>query len=226
MTNYFKFIQEYPALFDNTDALFQIILDPDIIKNWEKQKKDELQEKNLPLEWGNIGIVLNDPYNLIIRDLVRFPNGEMRGYGRSIATASLKGGKGVAVLPVFEEKIMLLHQYRHATRQWHYEVPRGYGEPYISAQENARIEIEEETGGQIDILIEMGDLHNNTGYEMVSVALFFARMISIGNPNRNEGITNFTYLTKDELEEWIADGRITDGFTIAAYTKAKIKGLI
>ena len=121
---------------------------------------------------------------------------------------------------------MLLHQYRHPTRQWHYEVPRGYGEPHVSAIENAHKEIEEETGGKIEELVSLGEFHNNTGYEAASVALFYARLSSVGAANVNEGIESFVWLTVEELEEWIADGKITDGFTIAAYTKAKLKGLI
>ncbi|MBU1661746.1 MAG: NUDIX hydrolase, partial [Chloroflexi bacterium] len=161
-----------------------------------------------------------------IRDLVKFPDGEMGGYIRSVTAASLRGGHGVVVLPEHQGKIMLLHQYRHPTRQWHYEVPRGYGEPSIPADENARLEIEDETGGKIAELVSLGEFFNNTGYESASVALFYAKLASVGEANVNEGIESFVWLTVKELEEWIANEKITDGFTIAAYTKAKLKGLI
>ena len=121
---------------------------------------------------------------------------------------------------------MLLHQYRHPTRQWHYEVPRGYGEPNVPPVENAYKEIEEETGGKVSELVSLGEFYNNTGYEAASVALFYAKLTSVGTANVNEGIESFVWLTVKELEEWIADEKITDGFTIAAYAKAKLKGLI
>ena len=121
---------------------------------------------------------------------------------------------------------MLLHQYRHPTRRWHYEIPRGYGEPNTSAEENTYKEIEEETGGKIAELVSLGEFHNNTGYESISVALFYAKLASIGEANINEGIKSFVWLTAQALEEWIAAEKITDGFTIVAYTKAKLKGLI
>ena len=127
--DYHTFVEKFPSLVDNENALLKIVLDQKTISEWEAKKEAELNQKGLPLEWAKIGVVLDDPYNIIVRDLVQFPDGDMRGYGRSIATASLRGGKGVVVLPEYEGKIMLLHQYRHATRQWHYEVPRGYGEP-------------------------------------------------------------------------------------------------
>jgi ADP-ribose pyrophosphatase len=190
------------------------------------KKQEEFRQKKLPLEWADIGVILDDPYNIIIRDLVQFPDGDMRGYGRSIATASLEGGKATVVFPEYNGKILLLHLYRHATRQWHYEIPRGYGEPNISIEENARNEIEEETGSGIEELVSLGDVHSNDGYESVAVSLFYAKLKSVGSGNTDEGIESFVWLTVKELEEWIADGEITDGFTIAAYTKAKLKGLI
>ena len=58
------------------------------------------------------------------------------------------------------------------------------------------------------------------------MALFYAKLSSVGKANENEGIESFIWLTVKELEEWIANEKITDGFTIAAYTKAKLKGLI
>lgn len=223
---YFSLVNSHSKLFNNNEALLNIVLDQKTIAEWEAKKEIELKQKGLPLEWAKIGVILDDPYNIIVRDLVQFPDGDMRGYGRSIATASLRGGKGVVVLPEYEGKIMLLHLYRHAMRQWHYEVPRGYGEPNIPAIENAHKEVEEETGGKVAELVSLGEFYNNTGYESASVALFYAKLASVGMPEINEGIESFVWLTVKELEEWIADEKITDGFTIAAYTKAKLKGLI
>jgi ADP-ribose pyrophosphatase len=39
-------------------------------------------------------------------------------------------------------------------------------------------------------------------------------------------VDKFIWVSVAELEKMIAEGDITDGFTIAAYTKAKLKGLI
>jgi ADP-ribose pyrophosphatase len=223
---YFSLVSSHSKLFNNNEALLKIVLDQKTIAEWESKKEAELMQKGLPLEWAKLGIILDDPYNIIVRDLVQFPNGDMRGYGRSIATATLNGGRGVVVLPEYQGKILLLHQYRHPTRHWHYEVPRGYGEPNTPADANALKEIEEETGGTVENLVSLGDFYNNTGYEAASVALFYAKLSSVGTPEINEGIESFVWLTVPELEEWIANEKITDGFTIAAYTKAKLKGLL
>ncbi len=219
-------MKHFPKLFDNNNSLLQIVTDEKEINAWHTKRLKELSEKSQPLEWADIGIVFDDPYILLLRDLVRFPSGYWNGYLRLFSRANLNGGHGVVVLSEYEGKVMLLHQYRHATRQWHYEVPRGYGEPNIPAEENARKEVEEETGGSIDRLVSLGKFYNNTGFEGGSLSLFYAKLSSIGKPNKNEGIESFVWLTVKELEEWIANEKITDGFTIAAYTKAKLKGLI
>lgn len=224
--DYYSLVKSHVSLFDNNNALLNIVLAQKTISDWETKKEAELRLKGLPLEWAKIGVILDDPYNIIIRDLVKFPDGDLRGYGRSIATATLRGGRGVVVIPEYQGKIMLLHQYRHPTRQWHYEVPRGYGEPNTPADVNALKEIEEETGGKVEKLVSLGEFYNNTGWEAASVALFYAKLASVGDANLNEGIESFVWLTVQELEEWIANEKITDGFTIAAYTKAKLKGLI
>jgi ADP-ribose pyrophosphatase len=223
---YYNLLKKFPNLVGDNDALIKIIQEPDAIKTWQEQRRKELANMNFPEGWAEIGIVFDDPYFFIVRDLVQFPNGRLNGYCRVLSNADLSGGQGTVILPEYQGKIMLLHQYRHPTRKWHYEVPRGFGEPNLPAKENARKEVEEETGGKIANLIDMGEFYSNSGFEGGAVSLFYAKLSSIGNPNEDEGIDSFVWLTVKELEEWIVNGNITDGFTIAAYTKAKLKGLI
>jgi ADP-ribose pyrophosphatase len=225
--DYFSLTKRCPSLFDNTNAVLQIISDEQIIKAWQNNRRLYLEETCLPENWADIGIVLDDPYIVILRDLVKFPDGSLGGYSRLCHRAFLEAGAdGVVVLPEYQGKILLLNQYRHATRQWHYEVPRGFGEPQVSVEENARKEIMEEIGGEVDKLVSLGSIHSNTGYDAMSTSLFYAKLKTFGTPNGYEGIESFVWLTVKELEEWIANEKITDGFTIAAYTKAKLKGLI
>ena len=123
-------------------------------------------------------------------------------------------------------QILLLRQYRHATRSWHSEFPRGFGSADVGPRDNARKELMEETGGQIDALCDLGNYHINTGLEAVVVRLYFAKLRSVGTPNTEEGIERFEWVSLSSLEELIRGGQITDGFTIAAYSRAKLKGLV
>jgi len=225
--NYFPLVNSRPDLFDNKNALLNIILNQDIISEWETKREIELKQKQLPLEWAKIGVVSEDPYLVMIRDLVEFPGGFRNGYPRLYNRAYLEGGAaGVVILPELEGKLLLMHQFRHATRSWHWEIPRGYGEPGVQAEDQARAEIAEEVGGEIYEMINLGLYFNNTGVEGNPIYLFLAKMSSIGEPKLKFGVDKFIWVSVSELEKMIADGDITDGFTIAAYTKAKLKGLI
>jgi ADP-ribose pyrophosphatase len=185
-----------------------------------------LSQDGLPLEWAEIGVLSSDSYMILLRDLVEFPDGIKRGYIRIIHSATLYGEHGVIILPVLDEKVLLVNHFRHSTRKWHWEVPRGYGEPGVSSTETAHRELKEEIGAENSELISLGILHPETGFENQQVDLYLAKLASSPKPEINEGIESFCWITFPELEEWIVSEKITDGFTIAAYTKAKLKGLI
>ena len=224
--DYMEFAKAYPELFNNEQAMIKLDLDVKAISTWHEKRIDELSEKNQPLEWADIGIILNDRYILVLRDFVEFPDGSKGSYFRILNQADLHGGQGVVVLPAMNNKYLLLHQYRHPTRSWSYEIPRGFGVPGVPAEQQAKNEVDEETQGEIAELIDLGIYHSNTGLEGNKVKLFFANLKSIGKPAEAEGIESYRWVSLDELEKMIVTAEITDGFTIAAYTRAKLRGLL
>lgn len=213
-------------LFNNSNAPLKILTEESAILAWQSLKKMELDMNLLPESWSNIGILLEDPHILVLRDLVEFPNNQVKGYIRLLNIADLNNGQGSAILPVKNGHILLLHHYRHPTRKWHWEIPRGFGTPQMSAEDNAKQEIREEIGGEIDEIIDLGEYHNNTGIEGFSVRLFFANLSKVSHVQTEEGIDFFDLFSVSEVEKMIEDGKITDGFTIAAYTRAKLGGLL
>ena len=224
--NYTDLIKLYPSLFTNEQAYIQVITKQEIITSWQENKRIELKKKQQPPEWAEIGVILNDPYILVIRDLVEFPGGTLGGYFRVLNQADLLGGQGVVVLGEMNGRFLLLNQYRHPVRSWGFEVPRGFGQPGTPAEEQAKNEIEEEVKGEIAELIDLGTYYSNTGLEGNKVSLFYAKLKSVGQPAQQEGIESYFWVSLVELEEMIASAKITDGFTIAAYTRAKLCGLL
>ncbi len=224
---YSAIIKDKPSFFNNEKALFQIILREAEIQSWQSARLKRLAEKSQPEEWADIGMVFTDPFIVILRDLVEFPGGFRNGYIRLYNRAYLEGGAaGVVMLPEMNGRLLLMHQFRHATRSWHWEIPRGFGEPGVEAENQARAEIDEEVGGEIAKISELGLYFNNTGLEGNPIYLFLVEMASVGEPKLKFGVDKFLWVSVSELEKMIADGEITDGFTIAAYTRAKLKGLI
>lgn len=224
---YLSLTGKFHKLLENPDELLKIIVDKHIVQSWQAERRQQLNNLFKDVAGTDIGIVFDDPYVIILRDLVEFPGGFRNGYIRLYNRAYLEGGAaGVVMLPEMNGKLLLMHQFRHATRSWHWEIPRGFGEPGVQEEDQARAEIEEEISGEIAELTNLGLYFNNTGLEGNPIYLFLAKMSSIGEPKLKFGVDNFIWVSVAELEKMIADGEITDGFTIAAYTKAKLKGLI
>jgi ADP-ribose pyrophosphatase len=225
--NYFSVLDKQPQLKNNENAPFQILVDDTEIATWKKRRKSQLGEQSRPLEWAEIGVVFDDPYVVVLRDLVEFTDASRNGYIRLYNRAYLEGGAaGVVTLPEMNGKLLLMYQFRHATRSWHWEIPRGFGESGVQAEDQARAEIKEEIGGEIAEMTDLGLYFNNTGLEGNPIHLFLVKMASVDKPRLELGVEQFRWVTVIELEEMIANIEITDGFTIAAYTRAKLKGLI
>lgn len=226
MRQYKEILADHPDLISNENAQIKIIQDDRQIQEWVNERKNKNKLEGKPVDWASIGVILTDPHIVILRDLVEFPGGRKGSYLRIINQADLRGGQGVVILAEMNKKFLLLHQYRHPTRSWSYEFPRGFGEPGVIAEHQAKKEIHEEVGGESDKLVDLGIYSSNSGLEGNKVVLFYTKLKSVGQPAQEEGIDRILWVSLNELEKMIAEGRITDGFTIAAYTRAKLRGLL
>jgi ADP-ribose pyrophosphatase len=56
--------------------------------------------------------------------------------------------------------------------------------------------------------------------------LYLARIAGIGTPDKHEAIERIEVLPIAEVERLIADGRITDGPTLALFLRARLRGYI
>ena len=179
-------------------------------------------------------MVYEDPYLIVLRDAVRRPNGTLGTYVR---TAPASGAAGVAVLPLLDGKIVLVSHFRHATRKWHMEIPRGYGEEGVHPADQARQELREEIEAEADRLIHLGAFHTNTGSAVDKVELFLAEISAFGSPQTSEGIDAIEARTPLQVAQLIYAGgvadddddrpaTITDSFTIGSFTRAWLFGLL
>jgi ADP-ribose pyrophosphatase len=224
LQRYFDFVRRYPQRFTNDPDGIEILLDPEQIAEAEHAVEEKLQRAGLPLEWAKVGVAFQDQYLLIVRDAVRFPDGSLGTYFRM--TSMEEGVPGVVILPFYRNKIILERHYRHGPRTWLIEIPRGFGEPGLTPEENARREIQEEIGATVSRIESLGTLYVNSsmigGYD----CLFYAELDSLGDFEKGEGISGILQVSLSEFERMIAANEITDGFTLAAYARAKAKGLL
>jgi ADP-ribose pyrophosphatase len=167
-----------------------------------------------------------NPWIKLYFDRVRFPNGAIGYYNRIVES----GGKpGVAVLPLRDGAIGLLCQYRYPVHASLWEIPRGFGDLGVPESDAIR-ELEEETGIHIapEELRSLGVVHPNSGILQSEVHLFAANCPSSAEQGISSNMPEGTlrWVQPDTVLAAIANGEITDSFTITAVTRALLLGIL
>jgi ADP-ribose pyrophosphatase len=210
-----------PDLFGNPpDAPIRIVDDPQQIAEIEDAAGRRLRARGMPPAWGRTGVVFEDEYALLVRDPVRFASGATGTYVRSLAI----GSPGVVVLPVSPDGVVLVRHFRHSTRRWHLEAPRGFGNAGSTPEADARRELAEEIAATPDRLESLGSVYPDTGATNSCVRLFIAHVTTFRAAGGDEGIDSARAIPPDEVGKLILSGEISDGFTICAYTRALLRG--
>ncbi len=162
-----------------------------------------------------IGIAYSSPYNQLLVDLVEDGQGRRFAYERVVPAAK----NAVVIVPRFEGDFVLLRQFRHALRDYQLCFPRGYGEPGVSACDNAEKELFEELKvWPLGPMKHLGSVVADSGLSGGRIEVF-ACDVPAPNPDVGyEEIDSCIIVSPAELDELIADGRINDGFTLSALT--------
>jgi ADP-ribose pyrophosphatase len=225
LAEYLAFAKTHPERFVNPpEGGITILLAEDEIREVEAYMAQKLEAKGLPAEWARVGIVYQDQYGMILRDAVRFPGGALGTYIRFIG--NVNGGPGAIVLPLYQGQVLLVRRFHHATRAWHLEIPIGLGMKGLSGEEMARRVLVEEIGATVSRLIPMGKLEEGPGLTESSAELFYADVESCGEGNIHEAIAEVLQVAIPAFERMMRDSEITDSFTIIAYLRAKLQGLL
>lgn len=184
--------------------------------DWRQGEIEIIQDSNAIQDIQNqtgrtVGIIAQDKYWLWLNDAVQFPNGKTGVYGRLLWQQSLKGAPGVAVMCILpDQKIVLNCNYRHATRSWELELPRGCISSGESMFDAAKREVSEETGMQIDQLVLLGEMAIDTGMTNSVVPIFLAKVLHQGqaSPEDSEAITDIVAFSLNDLYSGIKAGKI------------------
>lgn len=206
MEKYFKLAETRPELFNNTNATIKIITN--------KQEIMRLKEKM------NVGIVYEDKYIMVLKDPVEFPNGKSGTYIRILQKNE---NDGVVILPIYQNKVVLLKDFRHALRKNLLELPRGFCEDGLTIEENLKKELYEETGLNINSYELIGRIASDSGMMCSQPYVYLVTIDdinNIGTVDENEAISNIIFLNKEEFVKCISNGEIIDGFTLGAYALA------
>lgn len=176
-------------------------------------------------EWSRIGIIAEDPYLYWFRDDVIFPSGHQGTCERIIWKSGLDGHPGIAIFPISPEgKFILKLNYRHATRSWEVEIPRGMNQKEESLHAAAQRELLEKTGYQLDDLLKLGTLAPDSGIltSIIPIVACKGKNPSNNAPDDTEAILDNLLLTLEELEAGVLQGFWNvshEGHTLRAFVR-------
>jgi ADP-ribose pyrophosphatase len=123
----------------------------------------------------------------------------------------------VVVLPVFPDgRILLVRQYRHATRRFLWELVAGRIDGGETVRQAAARELIEETGYRAQRFRVFLDVFPTPGFLEERMYILLAKGLTLGTaqPEEDEQITAKAF-TRDELEKMIERGKLHDAKTIA-----------
>ena len=129
---------------------------------------------------------------------------------------------GVVIVAEKDNKIIMVQQYRYATKEVLYELPAGKldkkGEDILSA---AKRELEEETGYQANNWEPLGYIWTSPGFCNEKLYLFKANNLTFKGQHLDEGeILNFYEIEKEKVFKMIKNFEINDSKTICALMRA------
>jgi ADP-ribose pyrophosphatase len=224
LTRYLEIARERPERFENPKGeIYEILLDPERIAHAQSEARRVRVRDGMPADDLRVGVLAEDPYLLVVRDAVKFADGTYGLYNRLMVPS------GAAILPVnnFDGgRIVLLDRFRHGTRAWHLEIPRGSFSGEGTHEDEARRELQEEIGAGVVEMIDLGLLHSTTGCLDEMHHLYMARVDGVGVPDRHEAIVALRTFSVEETAAKISDGTITDGPTLAAFLRARLRGYL
>jgi ADP-ribose pyrophosphatase len=221
LRRYRDLVKGQAELFVNPPGLvYEILTAAGEMSQAQEAAERSRKSHGLDVEDTRLGVLASDPYATVLREAVRFPDGSLGLYNRLLVPG------GVVVLPLLRGSIVLIHRFRHGTRRFAYEAPRGIAGEAESLETDARRELFEEIGAVAEKLVDLGEVATTSGIVGEVMRLFFARIDSVGAPDRHEAIAGIVCCTIAETEEMIVRGAICDGPTLAAYLRAKLAGLL
>lgn len=156
--------------------------------------------------------VYRNPWLSVREDQVRRPDGSTGLY------SVVDKPDFALVIPAEADGFHLVEQYRYPVGGRYWEFPQGTG-PAGSAEELARAELAEETGLRAGRLLHLGHLHCAYGMSSQGFDVFLATGLTPGPVAREASEQDMRQcrVSRDEFEELVRAGRVTDDSTLAAY---------
>lgn len=144
-------------------------------------------------------------------DTVTLPNGE------TATREIVKHPGAVAVIPLIEDKMIVVEQYRKPLEKSQVEIPAGKLDAGEEPLKAALRELEEETGYRSDNVKLVSSFYTSPGFADEIIHLYLAEDLVKGNANPDEDeFLECEAITLEQAQEYMREGRISDAKTIMA----------
>jgi 8-oxo-dGTP pyrophosphatase MutT (NUDIX family) len=122
---------------------------------------------------------------------------------------------GVAVVPVLDDSVVLIRQYRIAIGQDILELPAGKMEGDEAPEHRGRRELEEETGYRAGRMVPVGSIFATVGYSSELIHLFLAfDLENVGQNLEFDERIDTVRIPLADIEDRIARNELKDAKTI------------
>lgn len=188
---------------------------------------NEIVDNDLPIEVVDRCLVCENTKFFVYFDHVIDKAGdEVKNY---LIVAPKNAGKnlvaGVAILPIVDRQVGLIHIYRPAIRDYSWEIPHGFVDEGETDNSSALRELLEETGLTVESesFSSLGCITPDAGVLAARVHLYLAEACYATQQSQRElGLREFRFFPFHELEKMIECSEIQDTFTLAAWCKYQL----
>jgi ADP-ribose pyrophosphatase len=158
----------------------------------------------------------------IVEQALRLPS------GRTVVRQVVNHPGAVVIIPQLEDgRLVLIDQYRFAVGETLLEFPAGTLDRGEQPLDCARRELIEETGYRAEHWRALGIMYPSPGYCDERQHLFLASgLVPEQAAGDDDEMIEVKRLTVQEVERAIVDGALVDAKSIAAYTRAKLQGVL
>lgn len=164
-------------------------------------------------------VVFQNRFVTVYDNDVQFPDGSAGTYFRTRWNAP----HGVAIVPVCDEKVILLENYRYAELGWSVEIPQGFGTKGSKPRDDALRELREETGFEATAIEPL----LTVGHDYVTHA--FIATIPDVEPSRkqlehSESVRRYLSIAIDEIAPTrLAALGVHDAMTLACLLALRVR---
>ncbi|MEW9699085.1 NUDIX domain-containing protein [Paenibacillus sp. SI8] len=144
-------------------------------------------------------------------DTVSLPNGE------TATREIVKHPGAVAVIPLLDDKMIVVEQYRKPLEKSQVEIPAGKLDAGEEPLKAALRELEEETGYRSEHVKHVSSFYTSPGFADEIIHLYVAEQLIAGEarPDEDEFLACES-ITLETAQQYIREGRISDAKTIMA----------